>query len=161
MAQKKRKVAELYEKIFRDDPLLLLADTQRQFGDEILRNLLIFRPQGTSSPHLIDVLSPSIKQAIAPGAAPDFRSLGLGGRACADNRRRRDLADDRRVARQGDEARAVRPITWRVRDADRALRARAHRASVSALRVTIPRARHKERLAGGTRSRVPPAAALC
>jgi predicted amidohydrolase len=70
MAQK-RKVAELYEEIFSLDPLLLLAETQRRFGDEILRNLLIFRPQATSSPHLIDVLLPVAKRAASAPAKPD------------------------------------------------------------------------------------------
>ena len=50
-------------------------------------------------------------------------------------------------------------------DADRALFHPRSRASpsqaVSALRVTIPRARHNERLAGGSRSRVPPDGSLC
>jgi hypothetical protein len=44
----------------------------------------------------------------------------------------------------------------RVRDADRALLAALAEPTVSALRVTIPRARADEHLAGGSRSRVPP-----
>ena len=41
-------------------------------------------------------------------------------------------------------------------DADRALFAALAEPTVSALRVTIPRARADEHLAGGSRSRVPP-----
>ena len=44
----------------------------------------------------------------------------------------------------------------RVRDADRALLAALAEPFVSALRVTIPRARADAPLAGGSRSRVPP-----
>jgi hypothetical protein len=48
------------------------------------------------------------------------------------------------------------PTAVRVRDADRALLAALAEPTVSALRVTIPRARADEHLAGGSRSRVPP-----
>ena len=48
------------------------------------------------------------------------------------------------------------PTAVRVRDADRSLFAALAEPTVSALRVTIPRARADEHLAGGSRSRVPP-----
>jgi hypothetical protein len=51
---------------------------------------------------------------------------------------------------------ASAPTAVRVREADRALLAALAGPTVSALRVTIPRARADEHLAGGSRSRVPP-----
>lgn len=67
----KRRVVDLYEKIFSDDPLLLLPDNQDVFGDEILKNLLVFRPQATSDPHPIDLLAPIAKRRNLPPAKPD------------------------------------------------------------------------------------------
>ncbi|MCK1475057.1 hypothetical protein IVB27_09650 [Bradyrhizobium sp. 197] len=67
----KRRVVDLYQRIFAADPLLLQPKNQAEFGNEILRNLLVFRPQATSAPHLIDVLAPLTTSKPAPPPKPD------------------------------------------------------------------------------------------
>ncbi|QQN65256.1 hypothetical protein JIR23_05505 [Bradyrhizobium diazoefficiens] len=67
----KRRVVDLYQRIFASDPLLLQPKNQEDFGNEILRNLLVFRPQATSAPHLIDVLAPLTTPKPAPPPKPD------------------------------------------------------------------------------------------
>jgi hypothetical protein len=57
MMARGRRVVDTYSNIFSADPLLLLPKNQSAYGDEILRNLLVYRPQATSKPHLIDLLS--------------------------------------------------------------------------------------------------------
>ena len=70
--------------------------------------------------------------------------------------RQRPGVDDRcNMARAG-SFKVKEGTALRVRDADRALFAALAEPTVSALRVTIPRARADEHLAGGSRSRVPP-----
>lgn len=70
MAQ--RRVSEVYADIFSADPLLLLPESQAAYGDELLHNLLIHRPRGTSNPHLVDVSSDTSLQRLKRKPAPQI-----------------------------------------------------------------------------------------
>jgi hypothetical protein len=43
-------VSELYDTLFKDDPLLLKEDSHTAFGNQILRNLLVERAIASSDP---------------------------------------------------------------------------------------------------------------
>jgi hypothetical protein len=63
-------VAPVYAAIFNVDPLLLSEQHQNEYGSELLKNLLVYRPLTTSKPNRLDLQNPTPPRALPALPAP-------------------------------------------------------------------------------------------
>lgn len=91
-------VSQLYDRIFRDDPLLLKEENHTVFGDQILRNLLVERAIASSDPTDVTLGNGPSEKEFRALPRPSTRALNQTLRdAYFNSRRDREQIDDKDV----------------------------------------------------------------